>query len=154
MVRQRMPKRQQADRTPYLFLHFRRPIQCHIDGRRRCALSHDAGQEALAVLAGRVIDAFDFEERTRRAGLEFCSTIIDADRHQLLAREVKQLMATSVNNSGIEFQVSDSRPLFEIEGINYAPSKDGQRFLTSVVTERAPTPPINVALNWTAEVKK
>lgn len=28
------------------------------------------------------------------------------------------------------------------------------RVLTSVVTERAPTSPINVALNWTAEVKK
>lgn len=66
----------------------------------------------------------------------------------------KQLMAASVNKGGTEFQVGASQPLFEIEGTNYAPSRDGQRFLTSAVTERAPTPPINVALNWTAEVKK
>jgi hypothetical protein len=31
---------------------------------------------------------------------------------------------------------------------------DGQRFLTGMVTEKAPAPPINVVLNWTAEVKK
>ena len=77
-----------------------------------------------------------------------------ADGKELFYLSRKQLMAVSVNNRGTEFQASASRPLFEIEGINYAPSKDGQRFLTSVVTERAPTPPINVALNWTAEMKK
>ncbi len=77
-----------------------------------------------------------------------------ADGKELFYLSGKLLMATSVNNGGTEFQVSASRPLFEIEGINYAPSKDGQRFLTSVVTDRALTPPIHVALNWTAEVKK
>ncbi len=77
-----------------------------------------------------------------------------ADGKELFFLSGKQLMAASVNNGGTEFQASAPRPLFEIEGANYSPSKDGQRFLTSVVTERAPTPPINVALNWTAEVKK
>ncbi len=77
-----------------------------------------------------------------------------ADGKELFYLSGKQLMAASVSNGGTEFQVSAPHPLFEIEGANYAPSRDGQRFLTSVVTERAPTPPINVALNWTAEVKK
>ncbi|NOT63335.1 MAG: hypothetical protein HOP19_24260, partial [Acidobacteria bacterium] len=77
-----------------------------------------------------------------------------ADGKELFYLSGKQLMAASVNNGGTEFQASAPRPLFEIEGANYAVSRDGQRFLTSVVTERAPTPPINVALNWTAEVKK
>ncbi len=81
-----------------------------------------------------------------------------ADGKELFFLSGKQLMAANilngVNNGGTEFQASAPRLLFEIEGANYSPSKDGQRFLTSVVTERAPTPPINVALNWTAEMKK
>jgi eukaryotic-like serine/threonine-protein kinase len=77
-----------------------------------------------------------------------------ADGKELFYLSGKQLLAASVNNGGAEFQVGASQPLFEIEGANYAVSRDGQRFLTSVVTERAPTPPINVALNWTAESKK
>ncbi|MBL8205847.1 MAG: serine/threonine-protein kinase [Blastocatellia bacterium] len=77
-----------------------------------------------------------------------------ADGKELFYLAGRQLMAASVSGSGTEFQSSAPQPLFEIEGANYAVSRDGQRFLTSVVTERAPTPPINVALNWTAEVKK
>ncbi len=77
-----------------------------------------------------------------------------ADGKELFYLSGKQLMAASVNNGGAEFQASAPHSLFEIEGTNYAPSKDGQRFLTSVVTEPAHTPPINVALSWTAEVKK
>ncbi len=64
-----------------------------------------------------------------------------------------KLMAASVT-LGAEVQSGAPQPLFEIEGVNYAPSKDGQRFLVPVVTERAPAPPINVVLNWTAELKK
>jgi serine/threonine protein kinase/Tol biopolymer transport system component len=64
-----------------------------------------------------------------------------------------KLMAVSVTG-GTEFQSGTPQPLFEIEGTNYAPSKDGQRFLVSVVTEKAPAPPINVVLNWTAQLKK
>lgn len=77
-----------------------------------------------------------------------------ADGKELFYLSGKQLFAVSVNNGGAEFQASAPRPLFEIEGANYAVSRDGQRFLISVVTERAPAPPINVALNWTAEAKK
>jgi len=64
-----------------------------------------------------------------------------------------KLMAVSATG-GTEFQSGTPQPLFEIEGTNYAPSKDGQRFLVSVVTEKAPAPPINVVLNWTAQLKK
>ena len=64
-----------------------------------------------------------------------------------------KLMAVSVNG-GTEFQSGTPQPLFEVEGGRYAPSKDGQRFLTTVVTEKAPAPSINVVLNWTAEVRK
>jgi Tol biopolymer transport system component len=64
-----------------------------------------------------------------------------------------KLMAASVS-SGVEFQAGTPQPLFDIEGVNYAPSKDGQRFLVSVVTDKAPAPLINVVLNWTAGLKK
>jgi Tol biopolymer transport system component len=64
-----------------------------------------------------------------------------------------KLMAVSVNG-GTEFQNGAPQALFEIEGTQYAPSKDGQRFLTTVAAEKGPAPPINVVLNWTAEVKK
>ena len=64
-----------------------------------------------------------------------------------------KLMAVSVTG-GAEFQSGTPQPLFEIEGPNYAPSKDGQRFLTKVVTEKAPTPPISVVQNWMADLKK
>lgn len=76
-----------------------------------------------------------------------------ADGKELFFLSGKQLLATSVNSGGTEFQNTAPQPLFEIEGANYAVSRDGQRFLTSVVTERAPTPPIQVVLNWTAEKK-
>jgi serine/threonine-protein kinase len=64
-----------------------------------------------------------------------------------------KLMAVGVNG-GTEFQSGTPQPLFEVEGGRYTPSKDGQRFLTTVVTEKAPAPSINVVLNWTSEVKK
>jgi Tol biopolymer transport system component len=64
-----------------------------------------------------------------------------------------KLMAVSVT-LGTEVQVGTPQPLFEIEGLYYAPSKDGQRFLVPVVTEKAPAPPINVVLNWTADLQK
>jgi serine/threonine protein kinase/Tol biopolymer transport system component len=63
-----------------------------------------------------------------------------------------KLMAVSMT-LGTEVQSGTPQSLFEIEGTQYEPSKDGQRLLTTVVTEKAPAPPINVVLNWTAEVK-
>ncbi|MGI8838072.1 MAG: hypothetical protein ACR2H4_15745 [Pyrinomonadaceae bacterium] len=65
-------------------------------------------------------------------------------------------MAVSIGSvsGGGEFQAGPAQPLFEFEGVNYAPGRDGQRFLTGVVTEKAPTPPINVMLNWTADLKR
>jgi len=74
------------------------------------------------------------------------------DSKELFFVSGNKLMAVSVD-SGTEFQAGTPQPLFEIEGTNYAPSKDGQRFLVSVVTEKAPAPPINVVLNWTAGLK-
>ena len=78
------------------------------------------------------------------------------DSKELFFVSGKKLMAASVSGVGGEagFQAGAPQALFEIEGTNYAPSKDGQRFLVSVVTERAPAPPINVVLNWTAVIKK
>jgi dipeptidyl aminopeptidase/acylaminoacyl peptidase len=64
-----------------------------------------------------------------------------------------KLMAVSVT-LGTAVQVGTPQPLFEIEGTQYAPSKDGQRFLVPVVTEKAPAPPSNVVLNWTADLQK
>lgn len=64
-----------------------------------------------------------------------------------------KLMAVSVT-LGAEIQSSPPQSLFEIDGTNYAPSKDGHRFLVPVVTEKAPALPINVVLNWTADLQK
>jgi eukaryotic-like serine/threonine-protein kinase len=64
-----------------------------------------------------------------------------------------KLMVVSVTG-GTDLQFSTPQPLFEIEGANYAPSKDGQRFLVRAVTDKAPAPPINVVLNWTTQLKK
>jgi Tol biopolymer transport system component len=75
------------------------------------------------------------------------------DGKELYFLSGNKLMAVSVNG-GTEFQSGAPQPLFEIEGGRYAPSKDGQRFLTTVVTEKGPSPSINVVLNWTAEVRK
>ena len=36
---------------------------------------------------------------------------------------------------------------------SYVPSRDGQRFLVNMLTDTA-TSPINVVLNWTADLKK
>ena len=65
----------------------------------------------------------------------------------------KKLMAASVTG-GAEFQSGTPQPLFEIEGGVYAPSKDGQRFLTKVVTEKAPPPTIRVVQNSLADLQK
>jgi serine/threonine protein kinase/Tol biopolymer transport system component len=69
-----------------------------------------------------------------------------------------KLMAASAGavSGGKEFQAGAPQALFELEGTNliYAPRRDGQRFLVGVVTERGAPPPINVVLNWTAEVPK
>ncbi len=42
----------------------------------------------------------------------------------------------------------------QIERLYHAALEDGQRFLVSLVTERAAAPPINVVLNWTADAPK
>ncbi len=78
------------------------------------------------------------------------------DGKELFFVSGNKLMAVSIGSvsGGGEFQAGTPQPLFEIEGINYAPGRDGQRFLTGVVTEKAPTPPINVVLNWTAGLKR
>jgi hypothetical protein len=75
------------------------------------------------------------------------------DSKELYFVSGNKLMSVSLTG-GTEFQSGTPQPLFEIEGARYAPSKDGQRFLTTVAAEKGPAPPINVVLNWTAEVKK
>jgi DNA-binding winged helix-turn-helix (wHTH) protein/Tol biopolymer transport system component len=75
------------------------------------------------------------------------------DGKELFFLSGNKLMAVSVSG-GAEFQFGTPQPLFDLEGIWYEPSQDGQRFLTFAVTERAPAPPIHVVLNWAAEMKK
>ena len=77
------------------------------------------------------------------------------DGKELFFVSGNKLMAVSTGGiiSGAEFQSGTPQPLFEIDGINYAPGKDGQRFLTGVVTEKAPALPISVVLNWPADLK-
>ena len=80
-----------------------------------------------------------------------------SDGKELFFVSGNNLMAFSVVNvgrAGLEFHPGVPQPLFTLEGTNYAPSKAGQRFLVSVALEKAPTPPINVVLNWSAELKQ
>jgi len=79
-----------------------------------------------------------------------------SDGKELFFVSGNKLMAVNIGSvsGGGEFQAGPAQPLFEFEGVNYAPGRDGQRFLTGVVTEKAPTPPINVMLNWTADLKR
>ncbi len=64
-----------------------------------------------------------------------------------------ELVAVSVG-AGDDFQFGPPQSLFKIETREYVASKDGKRFLTGVVTEKAPPSPINVVVNWTAGIKK
>jgi serine/threonine protein kinase len=77
------------------------------------------------------------------------------DGKELFFVSGNKLMAlSSINIKGrFEFQAGVPQSLFTPEGTNYAPSKDGQRFLINVALEKAPAPPINVVLNWAAELK-
>jgi len=52
-----------------------------------------------------------------------------------------------------EFTNGEPKTLFKIGASEYAVSKDGTRFFTGAVTKEAPPPPINVIVNWTAEIK-
>ncbi len=76
-----------------------------------------------------------------------------SDGKELFFISGNKLMAVSVKG-GAELQAGTPQPLFDLEGIWYEPSQDGQRFLTFAVTEKAPAPPIQIVLNWAAEMKK
>jgi serine/threonine protein kinase len=69
-----------------------------------------------------------------------------------------KLMTASVGavSGGTEFQTGAPQAIFELEGTNliYAPSRDGQRFLVGEVKERAEPLPINVVLNWAADIRQ
>ena len=47
---------------------------------------------------------------------------------------------------GAEVQSGPPQPLFEIEGTNYAPSKDGQRFLVIVLPKEDGSQPLTLVL--------
>ncbi len=78
------------------------------------------------------------------------------DGKELFFVSGNKLMAVSIGgvSVGAEFQGGPPQPLFEIDGIHYSPGRDGQRFLTGVVTEKALAPPIHLVLNWTADLKR
>jgi Tol biopolymer transport system component len=72
-----------------------------------------------------------------------------------------KLMAVDVKTDGA-FEAGVPRPLFETHSpfaagpfaINYVTTADGQRFLVRLTVEQSSTPPINVVVNWAAEVKR
>ncbi len=64
-----------------------------------------------------------------------------------------------------KLEVGRPNPLFRLETIppnvhfyggmaNYAPSRDGQRFLVNLVLKASKVSPLDVVLNWAAEPKK
>jgi hypothetical protein len=73
-----------------------------------------------------------------------------------------RLMAADVE-LGPTFRAGVPKPLFEVPGWagttvggggRYAVSRDGKRFLFSVLSGATESSPITVVLNWTAELKK
>jgi serine/threonine protein kinase/Tol biopolymer transport system component len=70
-----------------------------------------------------------------------------------------KLMAVAVKG-GASFEASAPVPLFEFRAGGgvlapyYAVTRDGQRFLLSMLGETEPNAPLTVVVNWTAEVKR
>jgi eukaryotic-like serine/threonine-protein kinase len=74
-----------------------------------------------------------------------------------------KLMAVEVKTDGDTFEMSTPHALFDIRGpaapgAGSAPgfdvTKDGKRFLIAVAVQEATFTPINVVLNWTADLKR
>jgi Tol biopolymer transport system component len=74
-----------------------------------------------------------------------------------------KLMAVSVTPDAITFAPGVPQPLFDLHGpsafnrflgTNYAPSRDGRRFLVNRIVGDIPRTPMTVMLNWTAVLKK
>ena len=71
-----------------------------------------------------------------------------------------KLMAVEVDTKGT-FRSREPKPLFVIDGLarwgprnRYDVSPDGQRFLVSIVWRPTPPVPVNVFLNWPAQLEK
>ena len=79
-----------------------------------------------------------------------------ADGKELFYYGFGELFATQVDGSGSTFQVGGTKSLFHLtlETISseFAPSRDGQRFLVVSRGEGAPQP-LTLVQNWTAELK-
>ena len=72
----------------------------------------------------------------------------------------RKLMAVDVK-LGATFEASVPKPLFSTRVISltefrnqYVPTSDGQRFLINSTLEETSTTPINVVVNWTADLKR
>ena len=80
-----------------------------------------------------------------------------SDGKELFYYGFGELISTQVDGSGSTFQVGGTKSLFRLtlETISseYAPSRDGERFLVVSRGEGAPQP-LTLVQNWTAELKK
>jgi serine/threonine protein kinase len=124
------------------------------DGRWVAYRSFESGREEIYVatfpqIGGKwqVSSGGGDEPRWRRDGKELYFTVKD-----------RQLMAAEVKSNSSAFETGVPTLLFEIQlsalGRNrYVVSGDGQRFLVSTRLDETVVP-INVVLNWIAEVKK
>jgi hypothetical protein len=70
----------------------------------------------------------------------------------------RMLVAAEVNGQGVDFKVRAARPLFAVPttpgGYSYDVAKDSQRFLVTVPGGYASPEPLEVVLNWQAELKQ
>ncbi len=80
-----------------------------------------------------------------------------ADGKELYYHDFTSLIAVEVNGTGSAFQVGNSRKLFlssvQYLGHQYAPSRDGQRFIAIAPSEGS-SQTLNLVQNWTAELRK
>jgi hypothetical protein len=69
-----------------------------------------------------------------------------------------KIMAAEIQVKGSTIKVGVVRPLFEVHAVttalNYDVSADGQHFLVNSLVEAQSASPINLVVNWTAELKK
>ena len=80
-----------------------------------------------------------------------------ADGKEIYYHDFSSLIAVEVNGAGSAFQVGNSGKLFVLSvqylGHQYAPSRDGQRFIAIAPSEGS-SQTLNLVQNWTAELRK
>jgi len=145
-----------GERKPYPFLH-KETMEYHgefsPDGRWVAYVSDESGEHEVYVTPfpgpggnQQVSIAGGGTPRWRGDGKELFYLAAD-----------NKLMAAEVNIKGSALEIGAVRPLFEthtaLQGRDYDVSADGQRFLVNTLVEEKGSSPLNLVVNWSADLK-